>query len=701
MPPRSSGGGAMPAGSRRRTFHWAFAALVSLAVAASCGGQRRDRTLPLATLSTTAGAANELAEIESLWRTPGAEGRVNLRARLERFIERFPDDGATPLARVYLAFVYLDAGDLQRAEIELAALQNQPRGATNDFAQVARAEALRVRGRPADALAFLSPLAGKMVDREARERFDQAIVRAALDAHRDFEALAYMDAWLRNTDEHERDSVRERVAGAIAKMSPSVLVPALTTMRRRDSASGYGKDLQRLVTARVAEIAVEQDDPKLAQWLVDADAGAVLSDEAELLVSELATRQAGGTAFIGRTVGLVLPTGSSALRDAAGDVARGMAWALEIPRTRPGAGDDTRLITRDDSGKRGQLEAELEELAAEGAGIIVAGLDTDSAERAVRWSEGSGIPVLTLAAPVKARARSSAFILGERRDVVLAALADALAARRETRVAVVADRDNLSEVATVLATRKPKLEVFQPAACEIEDKQGGESRFPTETWEAAKFRTWLVAGPESCARDLMREVGELNGALLAFSLEATGRVERGLAAHVLTAAAGIIPVAEPEADRASRTRAVGRRAPGSDPRSRADETKSPSPKPSRGDGGTTHEASESDAGTNADDSPSGENDESTSSEVARYVQLLGGVPTWRAALGRDAGALARRALRSVATDTAKDASEVGRRRDRVRSALESANLRLWTTEARSFDRSTHMLPRTVRVVELH
>lgn len=674
-----------------------FAGAASALSGLACGGGRRELQRPAPTYATTAGAAYELAEIQASWRTPTPEARLALRTRLERFILRFPEDGATPLARVYLAALFLDAGDLKGAEAQLGGLQALEPGATNDFATVARAEALRARGRPGDALELLSPLAGKVVDRDARERFDEAIVRSALDARRDYEALTYMDAWLRNTDEHERDVVRERVRSAVARMPSSVLVPALAAMRRRDTASGYGRDIQRLVTARVAEIAVEQDDAKLAAWLVDAKAGAILEGETELLVTELATRQAGGTAFIARTVGLVLPTGTSALRDAAGDVARGVAWALDIPRTKAGSGDDTRLVTRDDSGRRGQLESQLEELASEGAGLIVAGLDGESAERAVKWSDASGVPVLTLSAPpARTRPRASAFVLGEPTEVVVAALADALIARRETRIAVVADRSSLGEIATVLSGRPntAKLELFQPASCEVEDKQGGEARFPLDAWEKEKFRTWLVVGPESCARDIMRDVGNLGGALIALSLDAAGKVERGLNAHVLSAAAGIIPVSiedeGPAAGSRQRTRTVGRRP----------TTPSRAPAPNVAARGSSERVS---AGAGAPLRETGEAGElgpdSGQSEIARYIETLGGVPTWRSALGRDAGVLARHALRALPLDTAKSAEEVARRREEVRKALLGARVRLWSTEAQSFTPATHALPRTIRIIE--
>ena len=42
---------------------------------------------------------------------------------------------------------------------------------------------------------------------------------------------------------------------------------------------------------------------------------------------------------------------------------RGVAWALELPRTDPGKGDRTKLVTRDDGGDANRVEPTMAELA--------------------------------------------------------------------------------------------------------------------------------------------------------------------------------------------------------------------------------------------------------------------------------------------------------------------------------------------------
>src|SRR5207244_4135237 len=120
--------------------------------------------------------------------------------------------------------------------------------------------------------------------------------------------------------------------------------------------SGYGREIQRLVTERLAKFAIEQNDSDLARWLVSTEAttGTIGGEEGAL--GELATTHRGLATVDGRMIGLVLPTGSSDLRDEAAAVMRGAARALDLPRADPSAGDRTKLVTRDDGGDTARVE---------------------------------------------------------------------------------------------------------------------------------------------------------------------------------------------------------------------------------------------------------------------------------------------------------------------------------------------------------
>ncbi|WP_394824107.1 ABC transporter substrate-binding protein [Pendulispora albinea] len=649
--------------------------VLALAVLAACGGAGRWRR-PVPLLSNTPNAALEMNEIRRMWGDLEGRDREALRVRIRQFLAKYPNDGATPLARTYLTFILLSDGDFSEAKAQLDFLETIPMGATRDFSTVARARLLRLTGRAKEALELLAPLAGKMVDRHALELFQEEITLDAVAAHRDYEAIAYMDSWLRHGDEEEREEARRKIPEALATMSPQVLEASLRAMRataaRGPGAGGYSVEMQRFVASQLAGYAVETGDARLAQWLTDPDAGApVLASDAGVLVSELATRNRSTRAVSGRTIGLVLPTGSSSLRDSAADAARGAAWALDLPRAAKDSGDKSILVTRDDGGRADRIELVLDDLASDGAAVILAGFDPDSADRALRWAETNGVPVITLAAPRSAYPGRFGFVVGEPPSSSIEVLSDALLARRETKVALVTDVTTVVDVARVVPTR-PKLAFFQPAPCELGAPAASGPRFPLPAWEKAGVRTWLVAGPEPCARDVLHEVGELRGALVALTLEGIGAYERAAAAKVLSAAAGSLPVRQEAA-----------------PTRRGAENR----------GTSSH-----DAGPSGAVHAGGAIDP----DIQRFMISFSAKPTWFTALSRDAAVLARRAVVSLPTDATSRADDVTARRETARKALEGARAPLWTSEESGFSSggeaagsSEHTVKRTVKVVELH
>jgi hypothetical protein len=153
--------------------------------------------------------------------------------------------------------------------------------------------------------------------------------------------------------------------------------------------------------------------------------------------------------------------------------------------------------------------------------------------------------------------------------------------------------------------------------------------------------TWLLATTPECAADVVHEVGgHANGGVFALALEAAGMSERPApGTRIVAAGAGILPLSA---------------SPTGDPRS---------------------------------------------NEVLAMTARLGGRPGWWVALGRDAGALARKALATLPLDTVTAEAAISRRRKAARDALATARARLWTSDADGFDAS-HVLPRAIRVVDL-
>ncbi len=598
---------------------------------------------PSATLATSAQASAELGPLREAW-----AARTLERQALQGFLARHPNDGAAPLVKVWLAFVLIDAGDLASADGELASLGEMAPGATRDLATVARARSLRLHGAPESALESLRPLVGKIVDESDREVFLEEVALTSIAAHDDYEALAYLDAWLRGVGEDDKDRVKVKVAQMLDALPRNALEQTYRTMRERGPLSGYGADTQKLVGERLARIAVQTNDAALARWLVEQSdvSAAETGGDAGLELGELAASRRGLAAVAGRTVGLLLPTRDRELRDEAADVVRGVSWALGLPKT-AGREVGARLVTREDGVDAASSRAAMEELAGEGAAVIVGGFDRASADRAATWSEESGVPVLLLAAPSPAKMpRTTAVVLGERVEREISMLADALVRHGVSTAALVADGADDEQAVATVAERDRRLTLLPPVRCDIPLARAGKTRFPIEGWWRGGARGWLVAGPSSCARDVLRDLGAVrvaraNGGTapaVALTLESGIALEdapRGIA--VLSASAGIVPILATSA--------------------------------------------------------AGAQDE----EVKSFMERFGARPSYWTALGHDAGALAKAALAPLPNDTTSDAKAVVQRRALVQAGLLATRVRLWTSDEQGIGEG-RVLARSLRLV---
>jgi hypothetical protein len=179
-----------------------------------------------------------------------------------------------------------------------------PAGTAHDLGELAQGAVLRKSGQPAQAFDRLLPLVGKLIDPYARALFDEEIVRAAIDARRWYEAVAYMDLWLRESQDDARATARANVDRALAGVPPEALELMLQAMRADRGRAGYGTEIRQAVVARLAAVAIEEGNTELARRLVESSgANPVTGDVAEGL-EELAS-SGGAPAIDGRTVGLL------------------------------------------------------------------------------------------------------------------------------------------------------------------------------------------------------------------------------------------------------------------------------------------------------------------------------------------------------------------------------------------------------------
>ena len=69
------------------------------------------------------------------------------------------------------------------------------------------------------------------------------------------------------------------------------------------------------------------------------------------------------------------------------------------PLVEPSAEEGVRLVTRDDAGSVDRTEVSLDELAGEGASVMIAALDSQTATRAVRWANSHRVPLIAMVLP--------------------------------------------------------------------------------------------------------------------------------------------------------------------------------------------------------------------------------------------------------------------------------------------------------------
>jgi hypothetical protein len=621
---------------------------------------------PVPTLASSPQSLSAFDAIRDAWKDPSTSTPGVLRARIDGFLERYPNDGLAPLAHVLLALVALRQGDLATADRELLG-PSPPAGTTRDLWTVARAARARMLGDPERALDLLRPLVGKSVDPIGGAVFEEELTRTALATHRDFEAISYMDAWLRASGGADREAAARKVAALVADLPTTVLRAALAAMRNRRASYGYGADIERILTDRLVELATASADSDLARALLDADAGTIpVSRDAAAALGELAATKRGLAVVEGRTVGLLLPAESVALRDESADVLLGMMWALGLPegvRTvaspvkagfdagvpstakassesrgsvdAPRRADHLGLVTRGDSAGTEATEVSLGELAGEGASIIVAGVDGATSSRALRWANATGVAVVVIVPPeAEGETGPFGFVIGERRRPVVIALSGAVGALSQTTVVPVVDESELTAFPAD-GTSRYGLDFASPVSCDVTAASAGEPRFPVSEWAGQRVTSWIASGSSECARDLVADLSRAGRrGTVALSLEASGWPDHDRGLRVFTAVAGRMP-------------------PGQSP---------------------------------SDD------------EMKQFLERFGRL-SWLSALGRDAGTLARVALLGLPADTVTAPRATSERRARARDLLAAARASLWTTEKDSWA-PDHEMPRTLRVVEV-
>ncbi|MDC0749613.1 hypothetical protein [Polyangium mundeleinium] len=407
---------------------WAIAgfglAVACAACGAACGGSRNDAIAPTVPLSSSIEAQTELRGIEASFAQSSRAERQALEDRLLAFQERYPKDALGPVADVMLAWIALERGDLSRAT-ELssrAETQTKSVGTTAELARMIQGAALRRSGKAEAALGKLLPLLGKLIDPHARTFLNEEATASAIGAKHHGQAIELMLVWLHEASIEERAEVRSKLAELLASIPPAALAPILEARRKQHPEPLHEElEVQKTLIERLSGAAISARDQQLARRLLAA-AMPLLGTSADEL-AELAAG-AGGARVEAPTLGLVLPTRSLEARRRGTQVVSGVMFGLGLP------GSAARLVTRDDLGRDTGIEDALEGLGADGAAIVIAGVDREEATIAAKFAERESIPVVLLHPPAPDVADSAfVFVVGEEPERVRKALVGALPAK--------------------------------------------------------------------------------------------------------------------------------------------------------------------------------------------------------------------------------------------------------------------------------
>ena len=497
----------------------------------ACGGRSASEPAPTAALASSRGAQEAFRPLKQRFVSSDEAGRARLEPNLAWFVATYPKDGLAPLAKLYLGLIAVGRGNAAAARQVAHGVAAGQSGTTRDLAELLDGAILLKQNAASQALERFMPLIGKLIDPYARMLLDEHIVAAAIGSSRWYEAVAYMDLWLRDATEDTAIAVRGQVSKSLEGIPVQALELMLQAMRADAARTGYGVEIKKALVARLSAVALEKQDAELARRLVDSTSTSqALGDAAEGL-EELAS-SSGAATVDGRTIGLLVSTGQSHLGGRAAEVLAGVVDALRLAGD---AADHVKLTTRDER-NASRTELALFALASQGASILIAGLDPAQADIAAKFAERTRIPVLLLS-PIAADKEPPppAFVLGESSDKVAQALVQALASHGARSVAPIGGPPPAAA---------GKVTFVEPTSCSAQPSQAGTMQFPIDSWRAKRVDSLLVLGDASCGAEVVATaLGQrLNNLRIAVGLEAAELAAEPTRMPLLLASSGSFPL---------------------------------------------------------------------------------------------------------------------------------------------------------------
>jgi hypothetical protein len=405
-----------------------------------CGSGQHTGPEPEVALASNADAQARFRALRQQWVSSPLDARVALERSLTDFVQRYPTDALGRWVRIYLAWISVQRGALDDAERWLALADPGSAGSASDLSGVVRAALELAKGRAALAYRSLLALSGRLIDADDRLLcLDQLVLAALADGRYQAAVLHMLELSAQAARRHRERlwrTLEPRLASiplpeleaSLPSLTPDKIQnPSVQPAERRAAVDWMRRTLLDLLSRS----AIDEQDVALAQRLVASPRSAEAEDEkgsaptsspSELLL--LATRGTLDKTVSGRTLGFALDLADPARSQRSIDVATGIALTLDLSAP---AKDSGMIVLSTRPIEKGNLSDALARLTGDGASLLVAGLDADSARAAANFAGESGAPVLLLHEPAGSAALPpSVFVLGaheaEANDVLFAAL---------------------------------------------------------------------------------------------------------------------------------------------------------------------------------------------------------------------------------------------------------------------------------------
>lgn len=453
-----------------------------------CGHSRRDLGRPEASLSASSDAQTAFRVLRAAWFAGSSTERRKLDRELRAFLRRFPEDPQSDMVRALLAYDSVSRGALPEARALIANIGERA-GSVRDFSQLVLAYALLRENKTEAAWSMLEPLAGKIVDGDERLSYSELRLRVATSAHDYARALRAAEELLAEAPAEAQSALQDLVRELFRAAPKAALVASLASSEPTGAAEGAPLQarewLRKMLRERLVAIAVSERDAALARSLLDSAPAALRASASGSALVGIAGGGQTVPMVLGRSVGIALSLGNADARRRSVAAAAGLARGLGLPEavSEPGG---VQLISQDDGGTSAGTERALRDLAAEGATILVGGVDGPSADAAARFAEANSIPVVLLESPETVRGPFHfAFVLGESATSEQAALDLELSRRKLLGIARVGRAGE---------------------ACDAPLLVAGTGRFSVQEWRRNRVSALLVLGSPACASDVAREL---------------------------------------------------------------------------------------------------------------------------------------------------------------------------------------------------